>query len=712
MTMLRSLTQLSFQPPASGEGSVAYWQACIMGRMLQAGAVLGLLACIPSILLSAHKGLWSVVLVDLLCYTWVLAAALSPGWSHATRVRGVLMVLYLTALVLMAHAPSAGAGLLWIAILPVVAALFLDLRAAFFVWLIALGTIAGCAWAMAAGHIELPSQALFRDPEPLLGWLVTAVSALFLGALVSLSCGVLLRGLEQTHQALAREEERFARVFQLSPEPIAISRRADGCIQDVNGAWTQTFGWSRAESLGRPLRAMGLLSDGDGGADQARMEAELSATGGLVPRALELCRRDGTRLPALVSARLLDLAGEACLLITAQDLTANREAERERRRLETELLHAQKLESIGSLAGGVAHDMNNILVGILGLTSMLQHQYTQDPALAKALASIRRAGDRGRKLVRSLTDFARKGLDDAQPVDLNELVAAELDLLRSTTLNKLDLVEDLAPDLPRVLGEPAALTNAIMNLCVNAMDAMPAGGVLCLQSRATPAGEVEVLVTDTGRGMAPEVLARAMEPFFTTKPPGKGTGLGLPGVYGTMKAHGGSVQITSEEGRGTRVVLRFPRYAPDEATPLQLAAAAPAGPAEALFILVVDDDPVIQETLPSLLGFLGHRCRLAVGGQEALDLLAGGLKVDLVILDHNMPGLSGADTLVRLREVLPHLPVLLSTGFLEPGVEDLTHRFPGVALLYKPYSLAGIRRKLEGMQLRAGTPPDTRKVIF
>jgi CheY-like chemotaxis protein/anti-sigma regulatory factor (Ser/Thr protein kinase) len=262
-----------------------------------------------------------------------------------------------------------------------------------------------------------------------------------------------------------------------------------------------------------------------------------------------------------------------------------------------------------------------------------------------------------------------------------------------------------------VLGEPAALTNAIMNLCVNAVDAMPAGGVLCLQTRTTPAGEVEAIVTDTGLGMAPEVLARAMEPFFTTKPPGKGTGLGLPGVYGTMKAHGGSVQLTSEEGRGTRVVLRFPRYAPEEATPHLLAAPAPAGPAEALFILVVDDDPVIQETLPSLLGFLGHRCRLAVGGQEALDLLAGGLQVDLVILDHNMPGLSGADTLVRIREALPQLPVLLSTGFLEPGVEDLTHRFSGVALLYKPYSLAGIRRKLEGMQLRSGTRREKAQLI-
>jgi len=711
MTRLWNLLQLSFQPPATGEGSVAYWQACIVARMLQAGAVLGLFACIPSILLSAHKGMWSVVLVDVLSYAWVLAAALAPGWSHATRVRGVLTVMYLIALVLMVHAPSACAGLLWICILPVLAALFLDLRAGFIAWLVALGTILACAWAMATGHIGLPGPALFRDPEPLLGWLVTASSALFLGALVALSCGVLLRGLEQTHQALAREEERFARVFQLSPEPIAISRRADGRILDVNGAWTQTFGWSRAESLGRPLRAMGLLpSDGDGD-DRARMEAELAATGALLPRTLELNRRDGTRMPALVSARLLDLAGEACLLIVAQDLTTAQEAERERRRLEAELLHAQKLESIGSLAGGVAHDMNNILVGILGLTSMLQQQYTLDPALAKALASIRRAGDRGRKLVRSLTDFARKGLDDAQPVDLNELVAAELDLLRSTTLQKIDLVEDLAPDLPRVLGEPAALTNAIMNLCVNAVDAMPAGGVLCLQTRANPAGEVEVIVTDTGQGMAPEVLARAMEPFFTTKPPGKGTGLGLPGVYGTLKAHGGSVQLTSEVARGTRVVLRFPRYAPEEATPPHLAAPAPAGSAQALFILVVDDDPVIQETLPSLLGFLGHRCRLAVGGQEALDLLAGGLAVDLVILDHNMPGLSGADTLVRLREALPQLPVLLSTGFLEPGVEELTHRFPGVALLYKPYSLAGIRRKLEGMQLGGGTRPGGAQLI-
>jgi PAS domain S-box-containing protein len=657
-----------------------------MEAMLQVGAVFGPLAYLPSVIISVHEHLWNVALVDTLTYGWVVAAALCPHWPYATRVRGTLLVLYLVCLALLVQARTAGAGLLWIAVLPVVAAIFLSLRAAFVCWMVTLVTIAGCGWAMATGHISVPDLAL-RHGDDLAAWLVTACSALFLSSFVAVPSAILLRGLDQTHRALFREEERFTTVFQLSPEPITISRRSDGCFLDVNGAWCRIFGWTRDEVLGKSINDLGLWPPGE----WARLESELEATGGIARHALELNCRDGSSVPVFLSAMMLDLDGEACLLVTAQDRTAAREAEVERRRLELELQHAQKLESLGRLAGGVAHDMNNTLVGILGLASMLQQQHQEEPALAKALAAIHSAGERGRKLVRGLTDFARKGLDDALPVDLNELVRAEFDLLRSTTRNMVELVQDLAPDLPLILGEPSALANALMNLCVNALDAMPDGGVLAIRTRAKDPGQVELSVSDQGHGMSPAVQARAMEPFFTTKPQGKGTGLGLPSVYGAMKAHGGTVELRSKVGQGTQVLLRFPGYAPDQPTPQPELAPSEAAP---LRILVVDDDPVIQETLPELLEFLGHSAFCAGSGQEALDQLEEGVAVDLVILDHNMPGLNGTETLLRLRELRPALPVLLSTGFQEPGVEALARSQPKVWLLSKPYSLAGIRVKL------------------
>jgi PAS domain S-box-containing protein len=540
-----------------------------------------------------------------------------------------------------------------------------------------------------------PEALVVPQPIALAAWVVNSANALFLSALLALPTAILLQGLEHAHRSLAREEERFSKIFHLSPEPIGISRHADGRFLAVNCAWCGTFGWTEEEVLGRTAEELGLWRCG---ANRDSLRSELASTGGIAPQAMDLCCKDGHPLPVLLSGRVMDLEGEVCLLVMAQDLTASRQAERELRRLETELLHAQKLESLGSLAGGVAHDMNNILTGILGLGSTLRHRHAGDPGLVATLDLILSAGERGCKLVRSLTDFARKGLDDAGPVDLNELIRNQVAVLQSTTLQKIELVQDLEPGLPAVLGEPSALSNAVMNLCVNAIDAMPAGGTLTFHTAVTASGQVELTVADSGHGMSPAVQARAMEPFFTTKALGKGTGLGLAGVYGTMKAHGGTVELKSKVGEGTRILLRFPAY--------QLGADSRAPGAETramtggtpLRILLVDDDPIIQETMPSILAYLEHSVQVASRGQEALDLLQEGLDVDLVILDHNMPGLSGAETLVQLKALRPGLPVLLSTGFLEPSVEELVKSYQGVWLLNKPYSLQAIRDKISAIK--------------
>jgi signal transduction histidine kinase len=667
--------------PPGDEGSLAFWRRQILESMLATGAILGSIAYIPSVLLSVRVHLWSIAVVDTLAYGYVLWAALSPRWSFRARVRGLLLVVYLLAVLLLVRLGTAAAGLLWLMAVPVLAAVLRGLRSAIFWWLLGAATLAACGWAVSAGLLDSQAQGV---PQNLMvaAWVVNSSNALFLSAMLALPTALLLKGLDHTHHALSREQERFSKVFQSSPEPIAITRNSDGCILDVNEAWIRTFGWTREECLG--------------GSDVGGMVAGagLGAAGDCPPRALELRRRDGSLIPALVSARVLDLGGEACLLVAAQDLTATREAEAERQRLEAELLHAQKLESLGSLAGGVAHDMNNILAAIIGLGSTLQEQHQGNAGLSRSLGIILAAGERGRKLVRRLTDFARKGLEDARPVDLNALVRELADLLRSTTLQRIELILTLEPDLPPVLGERSALHSALMNLSVNAMDAMPEGGTLTFRTALAPRGEVELAVADTGVGMAPAVLARAMEPFFTTKPAGKGTGLGLAGVYGTMKAHGGSVEIRSREGQGTRIQLRFPVLGENASGAPAANGAEPEPRLLPRRVLVVDDDPIILETLPSTLEHLGNTVHKAARGQEALDLLEDGLEVDLVILDHNMPGLSGSDTLLRLRALRPDLPVILSTGFLAPEVEEEVRRVPALWLLNKPYTLPAIREKM------------------
>jgi PAS domain S-box-containing protein len=378
------------------------------------------------------------------------------------------------------------------------------------------------------------------------------------------------------------------------------------------------------------------------------------------------------------------------------DLTPIREAEEERRRLEAEIAHHQKLESLGALAGGVSHDMNNVLAAIMAVASMLKEQHPGDPGLLKSMDTLLHAAARGRDLVKGLTDFARKDLPEPQPLDLNEVVGKEAALLQRTTLQKVAVDLELAEGLPLVMGDPSAISNALMNLCINALDAMPDGGRLRLATRAGAGGTAELVVRDTGHGMPPEVLTRALEPFYTTKPAGKGTGLGLALVYGVMKAHGGRVDLRSDPGQGTEITLVFPGYQ----------AEVPAGgdiPPESegrgrrLRILLVDDDDLVRGTVPVMLEALGHEVLVASGGPEALGRLEAGFRPDLVLLDLSMPGMDGEETLKRLRVLRPDLPVLLATGYQDERGDRILEQGAHVGLIMKPFTLLDLKLKLGQM---------------
>lgn len=373
------------------------------------------------------------------------------------------------------------------------------------------------------------------------------------------------------------------------------------------------------------------------------------------------------------------------------------QAEVERRKIETELLRYQKLESLGSLAGGVAHDMNNVLTAIMGIVSVLHAQFETDPAVRRNLDLVLRATERGRKLVKGLTDFARDRLEDAVPINLNELLVQEAELLNRTTFQRIQVVMQLEEPLPLVLGEPSSLSNVLMNLCVNSIDAMPDGGRLKFGSRSLPGGGVEVHVEDTGQGMTPEVMAKALDPFFTTKPVGKGTGLGLSVVFGAIKAHGGTVEIDSEPGKGTRISLRFPSLGlksdPIEPAPMDTSAAEVA----TLRVLLVDDEALLLESISSLFRFLGHHVEMASSGSECLDKLKAGLTVDLVVLDQNMPGLTGIETLGKIRALHPSLPVLLSSGFVDQTVEDAMADYARLGVLRKPFGIDELNSALRAI---------------
>ena len=383
------------------------------------------------------------------------------------------------------------------------------------------------------------------------------------------------------------------------------------------------------------------------------------------------------------------------VLVVSRDVTERKLAEEERRQLQARLQQAQKMDSLGSLAGGVAHDMNNVLGAILGLASANLASQPPGSATRQAFETIIKAAERGGGMVRGLLTFARQGPAETRELDLNGLLRDEVRLLERTTLAKVRLELSLEEGLPPVLGDAGALAHALMNLCVNAVDAMPEGGCLRLVTRQAKPGWVEVRVEDNGTGMPAEVLERALDPFFTTKEPGKGTGLGLSMAFNTVKAHGGRLDLWSEPGRGTRVSLAFPvcRAPREDGAPGAHAGAAPS--AGRLRVLLVDDDDLIQSSVQMLLEVLGHEAASAMSGEDALALIEGGYRPDLVIMDMNMPGLGGAGTLPRLRRLLPSVPVLLATGRADQTALDLVGSQAGVTLLAKPFALEDLEQGLK-----------------
>lgn len=374
-----------------------------------------------------------------------------------------------------------------------------------------------------------------------------------------------------------------------------------------------------------------------------------------------------------------------------------KKAEAERLRLERQVSQAQKMDSLGSVAGGVAHDMNNVLGSVLMLSSAHEAMQAPGSPAQQAFATITKACQRGRSLVRRLLDFARQDLAELKVLSLNALVREEVLLLERTTLAQVRFAVELDDHLRAICGDYGALLHALMNLCVNAVDAMPGGGTITLRTRNAEPGWVELEVIDTGCGMPAQVVEKAMDPFFTTKSHGKGTGLGLSIAYGTVRAHHGTMTLESEVGRGTRVLLRLPSTdtaASDSDPP---APPGPEGNARRLEVLLVDDDELIRAAMGPVIESLGHRVVLTGNAEEALEHLAAGERPDVVILDMNMPGLGGKRALPRIRELQPGVPVLLATGRADQEAVDLAQAQPGVTLVPKPISTGELKAHLDAI---------------
>jgi signal transduction histidine kinase/ActR/RegA family two-component response regulator len=404
-------------------------------------------------------------------------------------------------------------------------------------------------------------------------------------------------------------------------------------------------------------------------------------------------------------------------LVELNDLATDLERRVEQRTAEHEVtvaqLHeAQKIETLGQLTGGVAHDFNNLLTPITGALDLLNRQYGDtDARTRRLLSNALQAADRAKTLLQRLLGFARRQTLQTEAVDLAALLSGMRDLISSSVGPTIQLQLQCEVDLPAALVDPNQLELAVLNLCVNARDAMPKGGLLTILAegvaigpasspRLKPGFYLRLSVIDPGIGMSAETLSRAVEPFYSTKEMGRGTGLGLSMVHGLAAQLGGGFQLTSAPGEGTRVDLYLPS-AGETARPGRSSEMDPTYTiGRRLTVLLIDDERLVRVATAEMIRDLGHEVVEASGGAEGLALLHNGLAVDVVITDYMMPTMNGGEVAQRLAASHPQVPVLLITGYT--GVSDEIHH---VARLAKPFGQAGLASAL------ASLFPDDDKVI-
>ncbi len=496
--------------------------------------------------------------------------------------------------------------------------------------------------------------------------------------------------------ALRRSDEQYRRLFDSHPVAMAVWDPGTLEILALNDAAIRQYGYSRGEAIGTTIDRLVHPDDWD-----RLVEQLASMPGGLVSGDIfRHVRSDGSELEVQMTGHPLEFEGRPARLVMAMDVS-------ERRQLEAQLRQAQKMEAIGQLAGGIAHDFNNLLTAIRGFTELVRSDLPEGDAHRADLDQVVLAADRATALARQLLAFSRRQVLQPRVIDLAEVVDGIAPMLQRLLGEHIQLVTHAVPGLGLIKVDPSQFEQVIVNLALNAHDAMPDGGQLTIETAnveldaAYASAHAEMVagpfvllaVSDTGSGMAAETQAHAFEPFFTTKEPGKGTGMGLATVFGIVKQSGGSIYLYSEPGHGTTFRIYLPRVdeapVPAAGEPVEVHP-APSGTETILF---VEDEPAVRAFAERVLAEQGYTVLSAADAPAALALAAAHAgSIELLVTDVVMPGLQGHQLAERLAAERSGLRVLYVSGFTEHSV--IHHGVLGadIAFLPKPFSAEALGR--------------------
>ena len=494
----------------------------------------------------------------------------------------------------------------------------------------------------------------------------------------------------RSEQARQQADDRFRKAFLAGPEGITISRLEDGRYIEVNDAFVEWSGYQRSELIGKTSRELNIWVDP---AERVELLRKLNSQRLVRDQAMTFRTKSGRLADVVVSADVIEFGDQTCLLAITRDVT-------KQKLLEAQLQQAQKMEAVGNLAGGIAHDFNNLLGVILGYGEMMLEKLGPDDALRKPVEGIKKAGDHAAALTSQLLAFSRKQIVEPQIIDLNTAVEEVRWLLERLIGDDVRLVTNLHPALGKVVADPHQIEQVLMNLCINARDAMPEGGSLMIETRniqldaefteqvpgASPGAHVEMTVTDTGVGIEEGVKSHLFEPFFTTKPPDKGTGLGLATVYGIVKQAGGWIQVSSEPGEGARFAIFLPQVtsAPEAGEPRQETEPVLTGTET---VLLVEDARSMSEISRAFLEGAGYNVLECASSAEALSVAENYQgSIDLLSTDLILSGMNGRELAERVTLRRPNLKVLYTSGYADRGMLRGDARGPRRDFVAKPYT--------------------------
>jgi len=514
---------------------------------------------------------------------------------------------------------------------------------------------------------------------------------------------------KQAEEILRVSEKKFSQIFHLSPDAISLTRITDGMFIDINQAYCEISGWSREEVVGNNSLAEGI-NIWNHQQDRERMVKLLRETGEVQGLEAEFRGKDGRIITGLLSARIIEIADETYVLTVTKDIGHWKNLQTKQQKLEEQMLQAQKLESLGVLAGGIAHDFNNILMAVIGHCDLAQRRLPPESPAMENLRQINLAASRAADLANQMLAYSGKGKFVIEPLNLSQIIIEMEHILSVSVSKKAVLRYELEKDLPSVEADATQLQQIIMNLVINASDAIgdnngtiaiSTGKMDCdaaylqenwLNDKLSPGRYVFLEVADTGCGIAEADINRIFEPFYSTKFTGRG--LGMAAVMGIVRGHKGAIKIYTELGKGSTIKVLLPASALS-VTP-QDSASETTLLQETGTVLLVDDEKTVREIGREMLSDFGFESLSACNGIEALEIFkTHHEKIRFVLMDLTMPKMGGEETFREFRRINPDVKVIICSGYNE---QEISQKFAGKGLagfLKKPYTLAELQDKIK-----------------